>query len=97
METLPAGIGAIIPSAEYSGAGSYLAQTPDSLWSTMISRMKTQVDARAAALSAWERAQPAGTRNDSAYWDRYYAVKAQHRVDYPMPWGHVMFRVKRAA
>src|SRR6185437_1935813 len=88
---LPVGTGKVLSSRDYAGAGSFLVQTPDDLWSMMIARMKRQSDARARGLAKWEAKQPAGARLGAGYWERYNAEKAKHRVDYPMPWGHVMF------
>lgn len=91
-KTLPAGVGKVIQDDE---PGNFKVQTPDRLWSVMFERMKAQVAARTAELSAWEyhqqRRQP-GAHANAWYWEAYKAEKAKHRVDYPMPWGHVMFR-----
>lgn len=89
-EGLPVGCGVSIECAD--SPGSYYVQTPDHLWALMIARLKKQVGERERAMSRWESRQPEGARTSgSRYWDAYRAAKATHRVDYPMPWGHVMF------
>lgn len=97
MKNLPAGCGKVI-SADVVNHGipaaNFYVQTPDALWSIMIDRMRQQVTARDVAMSAWEkeRDEKQGRRYpDEAYWTAYYTKKARHRVDYPMPWEHVMF------
>jgi len=71
-------------------AGFYV-RTPDAEWPQAIARMQAAVTARAARMAEWERANHPGTYPDAAYWARYAAEKATIPVDYPMPWGHVMF------
>lgn len=85
---LPVGIGKVLDGQH---PGSYNVQTPDSMWSIMFKRMQKQVDRRAAAMARWEAMQPRGARADHSYWESYNAERAKHRIDYPMPWGHVMF------
>lgn len=88
---LPVGCGREVECAD--APGSYYVQTPDHLWALMIARLKKQVGERDRAMSRWESRQPEGARalGGSRYWEAYKAAKATHRVDYPMPWGHVMF------
>lgn len=92
MIPLPVGVGKVIPDP--NEPGSYFVQTLDRLWALMIIRMKAQVAQRAIELSAWESQQQqkqAGVRANAWYWERYKEEKSKLRVDYPMPWGHVMF------
>lgn len=100
---LPAGIGKTLRDTDGCAgaygvrANTYKVQTPDNMWSMMIARMKAQIDVRDKALHAWELAHGSdfgyigyGPRAEE-YWRAFYTEKAKHRVDYPMPWGHVIF------
>lgn len=99
---LPAGLGKVVrdDGPAYYGVkpNTFKVQTPDNMWTLMIERMKAQINLRDKAMHNWELTVGAefgyigmGSDAAEAYWRAFYAEKAKYRVDYPMPWGHVMF------
>ena len=95
ISTLPDGIGLAKHFDDESRhgvpSGNFYVQTPDSLWTAMYQRMRSQVNARDTAMAKWEKDHHGRIAGDEAYWVAYYTEKARHRIDYPMPWGHIMF------